>query len=150
MLTQQANEITQKWETKSKVAVQILAQPGMLRDSLTMLLSSFEFVSVVGKADCARNCLEEIELIQADIVLSACSSMAECERLMGRLQRVQSKIKCIVITDGFQSSKMAMELGADAALIKGFTSQDLMQVLRWVAFQHSSTASDKGVKKNND
>jgi AmiR/NasT family two-component response regulator len=105
-------------------------------------LSSFDFIEIVGRMTGERIRIEEVLQIQPDVLLIDCFSKTHCTELLNLVHTRPFHMKCIAITDGFQTSKLVMEQGVDAALIKGFTRKDLQSVLSWTVFNNRESKID--------
>lgn len=118
--------------TGHKIAVLISAEPGLLRDSIYTILQSISNLTVVGVVAGERESLDALDQFHPEVVLVECSPNAQWWLGLCAICASTMHIKCIAITDTIKTSQLAHENGADGALIKGFSSQDLQQTLRWV------------------
>jgi DNA-binding NarL/FixJ family response regulator len=121
----------------SRIPVLISAEPGFLRDSLNTILQSFHFISIVGRGEAESDSLSEMGQFQPEIVLIDCSTKhTQWIELLNTIHVSYPKIICLAICDTFSTSRLALENGADEAIINGFTSQDLRY-----SIQHAASRS---------
>ena len=116
------------------LSVLICAGPGLLRESLATILASFPFVEIVESEVEEINPFIQIYHSRPDIVFVDCSSLPQCFDLIRTIEDWQPRVNCIAITETIQCSKLALDNGAEAALIKGFNNNDLYQTIRRVVY----------------
>ncbi|MDR3577558.1 MAG: hypothetical protein P4L50_27150 [Anaerolineaceae bacterium] len=112
----------------------ISAESGLLRDSILTILESFPFINVVGAAEGKFNTLDAVKQCNPRLVLVDCSTCNAWLEIIQAIRGRQTEIKWVAITDTIQTSRQALKNGADSALIKGFTSQELQMALQRLIF----------------
>jgi DNA-binding NarL/FixJ family response regulator len=132
--------------TDSRINTLIFAEPGLLCDSILSILGSFPFINVVGTVSVNCRGLDAIKQFCPNLVLLDCSTNNGPMELIRAIHNGKADIKCLAIADTFQTSRLAFENGANAALIKGFTSQDLQLALRRVFFNSTGVDISSEVK----
>ena len=130
-----------------RIPTLISAEAGLLRDSLITILGSFPFIDVVGVVAEKCSILDAIHQFHPDLVLVDCSNNTQWIEIIHAIHGLLVEVKCVAIVDTFQTRRLALENGADSALIKGFTSQELQLALRQV-FSHNQAIVDPADEKN--
>jgi DNA-binding NarL/FixJ family response regulator len=104
----------------------VVARPGRLRDGLSALLTALPYVGRVHLADSRSSALAAlVEQRPSLILLDAGVPDDGMPTLECRLKAVEPHARCIVITDDPDRPRVATPGGADAILLKGFTTPQL-------------------------
>ena len=105
----------------------------MLREGIRSMLSGHEDISVEGEAGSATELFAHLkkskfDVIILDIKLTDASGVA----LLQRIKRAQPKVKVIMLTmyDQVHYAIHALQSGADAYVVKGATTDELLEAIR--------------------
>ncbi len=113
------------------ITVIIISDYGFMREGLRTLVESLPEVTVLGTTNgvlVGKKMVIELapQLVIVDCTLSNSKGL-EFVRIL-KMERIPAR--CLAIVESFEDSQKALTLGADGALIKGFTRNDLVRVLK--------------------
>jgi DNA-binding NarL/FixJ family response regulator len=102
-----------------------------MRDSLHFLLRTVPGIETVGSADDSSSALRIIsDLCPALVLLDTNLPGEDTVTVLRRLQADACRPRCLVLADTRQQQRDAMAAGADAVLLKGYTTTRLFQVIQ--------------------
>jgi DNA-binding NarL/FixJ family response regulator len=120
---------------RSEMSTLIAAKPGRMRDCLHALLEVVSQVKVIGRADDAASALRLVAEHEPDLVLLDINlTEVQVYPVLEQIKATRSQTRCIVLADNVQQRQMAAAAGADAALIKGYRADKLVEVIEKLAF----------------
>ena len=118
----------------SNVSTLIAARPGRMRDCLHALLEAVSQIKVIGRADDGASTLKLVTEHEPNLVLLDTNlTEAQVYSVLEQIKATRSQTRCIVLADSVQQQQMAAAAGADAALIKGFRADKLVEVIEKLA-----------------
>jgi two-component system nitrate/nitrite response regulator NarL len=120
------------------VSTLIAAKPGRMRDCLQALLKVVSQIKVIGRADDGASALKLVtELEPALVLLDTNLAEAQVYPVLEQIKATRSQTRCIVLADSIRQRQLAEAAGADAALIKGFRTANLIEVIERLASEHT-------------
>ena len=115
---------------RRKMPVLIAAKPGRMRESLNILLKMIDVIDVIGEADDSDAAMRMIHEHRPQLVLLDSNLPGEdISSLLMRIKDNGSTSHCLVLADTVKGRRSAISAGADAALIKGFRTAKLIEVV---------------------
>jgi DNA-binding NarL/FixJ family response regulator len=122
---------------KRHTSALIVAEPGRFRDSLRALLGATPQIGAVSQADDAVSALRIIaEDHSALMFLDSSLPGNEVDAVMQRLRAECPQVRCIVLADNARQQQEAKVAGADAVLLKGFSTGELFQTVERLLKQY--------------
>lgn len=120
-----------------RMRILISTESGFLRDSISTILHSFRFLTIVGDGVNPAESIKQLNQICPDVILIDCTCTNPCwSQFLDFITEKYSEIKCIAISDTFITTRQALESGAVEVLTYGFTSQELrMKIKKLERFQ---------------
>jgi DNA-binding NarL/FixJ family response regulator len=116
--------------------VLIAGKPGRMRESLTILLKMVDELDLVGQADDSGSAIEMISANDPALVLLDTNLPGEGVPAVLKQIRTNGASSCtLVLADGVQERRLAIAAGADAALIKGYRTAKLIEVVKGLLAQ---------------
>jgi DNA-binding NarL/FixJ family response regulator len=112
-------------------SVLVAARPDRMRDSLLILLKSVLGINIVGQAGDSSAALRMFSEHHPALVLL--DTNLPGEGFVTMLQHIKSdgfQSRCLVLADDAQRQQQAQAAGADAALLKGFTTAELFETTK--------------------
>jgi DNA-binding NarL/FixJ family response regulator len=108
----------------------IAAEPDRMRDSLHLLLKTVRGISIVGLVDDSSAALRMISERHPALVLLDTNLLGEeMATVLEQIKADESQSRCLVLADTFEQQREAGSAGADAALVKGFSMEELFQTI---------------------
>ncbi len=109
----------------------ILARPGRVCDGLRALLTAIPEICCVEQANDTSSVPLAILEQQPDfVVLEFSSAGNELQAVLPRIRAEAPQIRCLVLADDVLEQKLAEAHGADGVLLKGFTAEKLVEIVR--------------------
>ena len=125
---------------RCKVPVLIAAKPGRMRESLRILLKMVDGIDVIGQAGDSSSAMRMISEHRPALVLLDTNLPGEGTfSILKRIKASGSSSRYLVLTEGTQGRRDAYSAGADAALIKGFRTANLIKVVESLLFRETGT-----------
>lgn len=111
-------------------SVLIVAKASRRREGLQALLASTSWLKIVGQANDAPAAL----MMAADhhpnlVLLDVDLPENDAWSVLKKIRAEWPQIRCIVLTDSIQQQRAAEIAGADAALLKGFPTSELLEAI---------------------
>jgi DNA-binding NarL/FixJ family response regulator len=101
-----------------------------MRESLHILLKMVCGINIVGSADDSASSLKMIsEHHPALVLLDTNLPGEETTTVLKRIKANGSQSRCLVLADNFRQQREAKSAGADAALVKGFPTAKLFEII---------------------
>jgi two-component system response regulator YesN len=124
------NVNTVKRNGKGDGLVLIAAKPGRLRDALYALLDGMQGINIVGCADDSSSALRMISVHHPALVLLDTNLPGEkVTTVLKRIKTNGAQSRCVILTDTFKQRREALAAGIDAALVKGFRTAELFEII---------------------
>jgi DNA-binding NarL/FixJ family response regulator len=117
-------------ESGKRMLVAIVAQPGIMRNSLLSYLRAIPDIQDVLVADDARGALR-IAREQKPSLVIVDSDLAE-EEMLNLVQRVAAEfpeMKIVALVESLRQKQRSLNIGASHALLKGFLDEQLRKVI---------------------
>jgi DNA-binding NarL/FixJ family response regulator len=115
---------------KNPISTLIAAKPDRLRDGLHLLLSTAPQVSMIEQADDPDSTLRLItERPPGLVVLDTNLDVTSVNRLLRRIKQALPTLPCLVVVANDEQQRAACSAGADAVLLKGFSSSELLALI---------------------
>jgi DNA-binding NarL/FixJ family response regulator len=115
---------------KNPISTLIAAKPDRLRDGLHLLLSTAPQVSVIEQADDPDSTFQLItERPPGLVVLDTNLDVTSVDRLLRRIKQQSPALPCLVVVANDEQQRAACKAGADAVLLKGFSSSELLALI---------------------
>lgn len=116
--------------TRRDAAVLVAAKPSRIRDSLHVLLKTMRGITIVGPADDGASALRMVSEHHPALVLLDTNLPGEdALTVLKRIKANGSRSRWLVLSDTFGQQREARSAGADAALVKGFSTEKLFQTV---------------------
>ena len=116
------------------VSVLIAAKPGRMRDCLHALLKAVSQIQVIGCADNGASALKLIAEHRPNLALLDTNlTEPQVYPVLEQIKAARSQTRCIVLVDNVKQRRLAEDAGADAALIKGYRADKLVEVIEKLA-----------------
>jgi DNA-binding NarL/FixJ family response regulator len=117
----------QNQDKDKNAPILLAARPDRMRDSLNILLKSVLGVNIIGQASDSSTALKMISEQHPVLVLLDTNLPGEGYAIV--LQHIKSdgSSRCLVLADDVRRQRQARSAGADAALLKGFTTAELFE-----------------------
>lgn len=131
--------ITRPGEDKAEHSAPVLiaAKPGRPRDSLHILLKMILGINIIGLASDSSSALAMVsEHHPALVLLDTNLPGEEMTTLLRRIKANGSQSRCLVLSDNFRQQLEARSAGADAALVKGFSTIKLFEAIERLLLEH--------------
>ena len=114
--------------TKKSILALVVSSSGDLQNGLLALLTSISHISAMLVAEDTASALRLVKNHQPALIILELSS---CQKLdiIKKLKTQWPQIHLIVLVDDHTQSKAVETLGADRVLIKGFSPQQLVDVI---------------------
>lgn len=109
--------------------VLIYAAPGLMRDSLCSLLSSFPGTQIAGIASSEDDLLKEVRHLHPDIILIDYPAPPPDFEALHAIKTIDPHHRCVVIIDQIHRKERAYQAGADHVLIRGYSGQEFRAVI---------------------
>jgi DNA-binding NarL/FixJ family response regulator len=107
-----------------------VAKPGRLRDALYTLLKATSQPEIITQVDEGPAVLKMIlEYNPGLVVFDSYLPDKEVSAMLGRIKAIQSQIRCIVLVNTIEQQQAAKSAGADAVLLKGFSTKNLLDTV---------------------
>jgi DNA-binding NarL/FixJ family response regulator len=126
----------EKWERirtstmKNPISTLIAAKPDRLRDGLHLLLSTAPQVCAIEQADDPDSTFQLItERPPGLVVLDTNLDSASVSHVLRRIKEEAPTLPCLVVVANDQPPQPASNAGADAVLLKGFSSSELLALI---------------------
>jgi DNA-binding NarL/FixJ family response regulator len=115
---------------KNPISTLIAAKPDRLRDGLHLLLSTAPQVSEIEQTDDADSTFEVIvERPPGLVVLDTNLDATSVNHLLERIKHEAPGLPCLVVVANDEQQRAACNAGADAVLLKGFSSSELLALI---------------------
>ena len=112
------------------ISTLIAAKPDRLRDGLHVLLSAAPQVSAIQQVDDLESTLQLVtEHPPGLVVLDTNLDLTSVSELLRRIKQQLPALPCLVVVANEEQERAACEAGADAVLLKGFCSRDLITLI---------------------
>lgn len=108
----------------------LVIEPGLFQNSMSTLLSGLGCVEICAVVSGEIDTLRAVARLQPDVTLIDGTDQGVGIRLARQIHLLYPKISNLVIVSNFHVARQALAQGAHGALIKGFTSHDMLQTLR--------------------
>jgi DNA-binding NarL/FixJ family response regulator len=120
-----------KEKTQHDGALMIVAKSGTWRDSLIALLKTMPGVCVLDPvADCS-SALHVVPERQPTVVLADINFLdAPASAWLGELRTKRHSSRCLLFVGSYRMKEEARDAGADAVLLKGFSTPELFDTIR--------------------
>lgn len=116
------------------VSTLIAAKPGRMRDCLHALLKAISHIQVIGRADDGTSTLRLVAEHEPNLLLLDTNlTEGQVYSVLEQIRATRSQTRCIVLADSAQQQRTATAAGADAALIKGYRADKLVEVIEKLA-----------------
>lgn len=108
----------------------IAAEPDRMRDRLHLLLKTVRGINIIGLADDSSAALRMVSEHRPALVLLDINLLGEgMTAVLEQIKAKESQSRCLVLADTFEQRREAGSAGADAALVKGFSMEELFQTI---------------------
>jgi two-component system nitrate/nitrite response regulator NarL len=115
---------------KESISALIVAEPGPLRDGLRALLRATPQISAVIQVDNTSSALGAVvEHYPALVLLDASLFDSGALSLVRMIKAEGIRSRCLVLADDVQQQQEARSVGADVALLKGFSAAKLLEMI---------------------
>jgi DNA-binding NarL/FixJ family response regulator len=115
---------------RHRMTVLIAARPGRMRESLTVLLRMVDDLDLIGQADDSSSAKEMISAHRPRLVLLDTNLPGEgVPTLLAHLRSDGASGSVLVLADSIQDRQFAIAAGADAALVKGYRTATLIEMV---------------------
>jgi DNA-binding NarL/FixJ family response regulator len=112
------------------ISTLIAAKPDRLRDGLHLLLSTAPQVSAIEQADDLDSTYELItERPPGLVVLDTNLDIGSVSDVLRQIKREVPSLPCLVVVANDEQQRVAWDAGADAVLLKGFSSSELLALI---------------------
>ena len=129
--------------------VLIIAQPGMLRESLSSLLGTMPEIEVVSATNDLDSAIEFVSLRQSMICIMDFSNQGDDkEQKIDQLKSIRLEMKIILLVDTVEAKEEAETHGFDNVVIKGSSVQLLTKIIS-DCIQGSVADLEKSKQKSN-
>ena len=129
--------------------VLIIAQPGILRESLSSLLATMPEIDLVSVTNDLDSAFEFVSMRQSMICIMDFSNQVDNkEHKLDQLKSIRQEKKAIVLVDTVQAKEMAEAHGFDKVVIKGSSVQQLTNTIS-DCIQESMADLEKSKQKSN-
>jgi DNA-binding NarL/FixJ family response regulator len=128
----------------NRVVILILSDPGKLRDSIFTILASMPNVMLVDSPSADRYSLNIIKQLQPDIILIDSDIYRNFTDLIRDIKIADDGIRCVVISEKINTSKLTLKDGADYVLLKGFTRRELYRIIQEVLLKKQTLSNLTG------
>ncbi len=110
--------------------VLLIAQPGLLRNSLRAFLGGISEIKVVAQMDHLQASLEILGEIHPDvIVMDVDVKDPSMGSLIRQMRGEYPALNCIVLADNSEQQRQALNCGASHALVKGMLGAQLREAI---------------------
>jgi two-component system nitrate/nitrite response regulator NarL len=115
---------------KNPISTLIAAKPDRLRDGLHLLLSTVPQVSIIQQADDLAMTFQLVAEQCPDlVVLDTNLDVTGVDHLLKRIKQKLPALPCLVVVADDEQQRIAWDAGADAVLLKGFSSTELLALV---------------------
>ncbi len=126
-----------------KITAIIISDYGFMREGLRTLVESLPEVTVLGTTNGVLVGKKmAIELAPQLVIVDCTLSNGKGLELVHNIKIEGIPTRCLAIVESFDDSQKAISLGAEGALIKGFTRNDLVRVLKRMIDEPTHTSSN--------
>jgi len=113
------------------VDVLVVALPSRLRDGLTAVIQALSWVGRVGAVAQRTAVSDYVQRYRPALVIFDVNDLELMTQVEAKILRAScQKTKCIVIIDRAQQRSMAQVMGAEAILLRGFSTELLYSTMR--------------------
>ncbi|HEX6301029.1 MAG TPA: response regulator transcription factor [Acidimicrobiia bacterium] len=131
--------------SRSAIRLVIADTQEVFREGLKSVLGDIEWITVVGEADDEPGLLDQLQFLDADMILVDLAISGTTDpHVIQRLRNMADHLFVIVITAGHESDRLrkALQLGADGFLLRETDSVTFLDALRKVADGHHYIQSE--------
>jgi len=118
------------------LSVLIIAQPGLLRDSILTIIKTLNFVKAIGALSIDNRLVSGIDHYHPDIVLMDCSTNQYPLKSVPEIKGRNLGCTIIAIVENPNHIKPAIQFGVDEVLVSGYTRQDLFTIIQDVSIRN--------------
>ena len=129
--------------------VLIIAQPGILRESLSSLLATMPDIDVVSVTNDLDSAFEFVSMTQPMIcIIDFSNQVDDMEQKIDQLKSIRLEMKTILLVDTVEAKEEAETHGFDKVVIKGSSVQQLTKTIS-DCIQENVTDLEKRKQKSN-
>jgi DNA-binding NarL/FixJ family response regulator len=115
---------------EASTRVLIAARPDRMRDSLRFLLRTMPGIDIIGPADDSSSTLRMVSEHRPALVLLDTNLPGEkIPSLLKQIKAHGSPGRCLVLSENSRQQQETRAAGADAALLKGFSTEQLFETV---------------------
>lgn len=116
--------------SKNLISILIFAKPDRLRDGLHLLLSTAPQVLAIQQVDDVDLAFQLVVKERPDlVVLDTNLGFTSVSDLLKQMKPALPALPCLVLVANDQEQRAAKDAGADAVLLKGFSSTELLALI---------------------
>jgi len=117
--------------TKRSMLALVLSTSGTLHNGLLALMTTIPRISSVLVAQGLDAGLKLVENHQPTLIIMD-MTFHEVREVIGSMKEICSNAYLIILVDDMDEKVQAQKIGADSVLIRGFLSQDLLEIIEAV------------------
>lgn len=115
---------------KKKSGVLIVIEPGLLQESLNNFLSKIENLTILGNVGVDGEVVEKIFWMRPDLViLDSHAPGVSALDLLDDIKQRWPRLRCLLLAESVDQKDSAKRLGADDALVWGFSVSQFLVVI---------------------
>lgn len=113
-----------------KSGVLIVIEPGLLQESLNNYLSKFNNLAILGNVNVDKEVVDKICRLHPDlIILDTHIVDINALDLLFKIKQRWPKLPCLFLAESIDQKNLAKNLGADDALVWGFSASQFLMVI---------------------
>jgi DNA-binding NarL/FixJ family response regulator len=126
--------MTASFQTRT-ISTILLGEPGLMRDSICTLLNAIPNVHINLVVDLSKENQDLANNLTINCVIFDCSGNIPDFNTLVMIKKFKKdypQIHCLVITASLKHNAIYLSAGADMALVRGFSLNDLRQALEYL------------------
>jgi DNA-binding NarL/FixJ family response regulator len=121
----------------STLSVLMVTQPGRVQEGLQAVLTGTFQIQTVDRTQDGTSTMTRLAACHPDlVVLDADLPDLNIPSILRYIKKKRIKTRCLVLTDTLEQLAAAQTAGADSALLKGFSTEELSAVIQGLLGQN--------------